>query len=108
MRCSMTWVTVSSSVRAEAPGKIAVTVIAGGAMAGYCDTGSFRIERTPAIMMMIASTHAKIGRSMKNLAMAWSSPAQGAFGLAAAGADAAGAGAAGAGAAGAGGFSAAF
>jgi hypothetical protein len=34
-------------------------------MAGYWRTGSVAIERPPAIMMMIAITHAKIGRSMK-------------------------------------------
>src|SRR5690606_33502908 len=45
-------------------------LIVGGAMAGYWETGSRRIERAPAIMIAIAITHAKIGRSMKNRAMA--------------------------------------
>ena len=38
---------------------------AGGAMSGYCSTGSDRTLPIPASMTMIASTHAKIGRSMK-------------------------------------------
>jgi hypothetical protein len=66
--CSMTWVTVSSSVLASAPGYIAVTPISVGAMAGYCATGSERMESPPASMMRRAITHAKMGRSMKNLA----------------------------------------
>src|SRR5512141_990215 len=37
-------------------------------MAGYCETGSSRIEIAPAIITMMAMTHAKMGRSMKNLA----------------------------------------
>src|SRR6266403_823831 len=40
---------------------------AGGAMLGYCATESRLIETAPASMTMIASTQAKIGRSMKNL-----------------------------------------
>ncbi len=40
----------------------------GGAMAGYWDTGSSKMASAPASMMMIAMTHAKMGRSMKNLA----------------------------------------
>jgi len=39
--------------------------IAGGAMAGYCATGKVMMEITPAIMMTIAMTHAKMGRSIK-------------------------------------------
>src|SRR5690606_33833005 len=69
MRCSITWVTVFSSVCADAPGYVALIVIAGGAIAGYCDTGSVVTESAPASMMMIAITHAKIGRSMKNRAI---------------------------------------
>src|SRR5690606_16337655 len=38
-------------------------------MAGYCDTGRFRMDRVPASMMTMAMTQAKIGRSMKNFAM---------------------------------------
>src|SRR5512138_3957927 len=68
MRCSTICVTVSSSVFAEAPGYVVVTATVGGAMAGYCDTGKDRIEIAPAIITMMAMTHAKMGRSMKNLA----------------------------------------
>src|SRR5512134_356842 len=68
MRCSITCVTVCSSVDDEAPGYVALTVIAGGAIAGYCETGSRNTELPPASMTMIAMTHAKIGRSMKNFA----------------------------------------
>src|SRR5690554_4699579 len=71
--CSMTWVTESSTALADAPGYCALIAIAGGAMAGYCDTGSFRMDSAPASMMTMAMTHAKMGRSMKNLAMVCSS-----------------------------------
>ena len=37
----------------------------GGAMSGYCATGSERIAPMPASMITIAITQAKIGRSMK-------------------------------------------
>jgi hypothetical protein len=37
----------------------------GGAMAGYCRTGRVTTETTPAIMTMMAMTHAKMGLSMK-------------------------------------------
>ena len=43
---------------------------AGGATAGYCAIGSEWIAITPAMLSPSASTQAKIGRSMKNLAMA--------------------------------------
>ncbi len=65
MRCSMTCVTPSSSVFADAPGYLAVMLIVGGAMAGYCATGSVAIASAPASMMTIAMTQAKTGRSMK-------------------------------------------
>src|ERR671925_382559 len=38
-------------------------------MSGYCSIGSAKIESAPASMMRSAMTIAKIGRSMKNLAM---------------------------------------
>src|SRR5574340_199418 len=41
-------------------------LICGGAMAGYCDTGSPRMESAPASITRMPTTHAKIGRSMKN------------------------------------------
>jgi len=39
--------------------------IAGGAMLGYCATGSVLMAKAPAIMTTIASTQANTGRSMK-------------------------------------------
>src|SRR5207237_6878323 len=57
--------TVCSSTCAEAPGYKAVTVTTGGAISGYCATGSTRIAASPAMMMNTESTAAKIGRSMK-------------------------------------------
>lgn len=38
--CSITWVTVFSTVSAEAPGKKASTAMAGGAIGGYWAMGS--------------------------------------------------------------------
>ena len=38
--CSSGVATVSASVSADAPGKVAWTVIVGGAMSGYCDSES--------------------------------------------------------------------
>src|SRR4030081_1644557 len=66
----MTWTTVSCTVCADAPGYVTVMAMEGGAMLGYCATGSFRIASIPARVMMMAMTHAKTGRSMKNLDMA--------------------------------------
>src|ERR1700761_3345761 len=40
--------------------------MAGGAMLGYCAIGSVLMANPPPSMMTIASTQAKIGRSMKN------------------------------------------
>src|SRR5512135_3138745 len=40
-------------------------VTVGGEMSGYWDTGREKLAITPASVMMIASTLAKIGRSMK-------------------------------------------
>ena len=67
--CSMTWVTVSCTVWAEAPGYTALMVICGGAIGGYWETGSVLIASRPASMTMMAITQAKIGRLMKNLGM---------------------------------------
>src|SRR5688500_6358690 len=69
MRCSITWVTVASSVAADAPGYVAMTLTPSGAIDGYCETGNFKIDSTPASITTIAITHAKIGRSMKNFAI---------------------------------------
>ena len=43
--------------------------IDGGAMLGYCAIGKLRIEIMPASMITIATTQAKIGRSMKKRAI---------------------------------------
>jgi hypothetical protein len=44
-------------------------VICGGAMGGYCETGSVLIASSPPNMTMIAITMANIGRFIKNLGM---------------------------------------
>ena len=70
----------------------------GGATDGYCDTGSLVIDTAPSTMMNKAITHAKMGRSIKNLAMGlapyFCSALAAAAGALAAGAAAAGAAAA--------------
>ena len=38
--CSMIWVTVFSTVSAEAPGYMALIAIEGGAIGGYCEIGN--------------------------------------------------------------------
>src|SRR4051812_39590947 len=43
-----------------------MTWMVGGVMAGYCATGRVKTEMTPASVMTMDSTAAKIGRSMKN------------------------------------------
>ncbi len=50
--------------------------IEGGAIVGYCSIAIDRIDNAPPSMTMIAMTIAKIGRSMKNLAMADGPPYQ--------------------------------
>src|SRR6266853_1873907 len=62
--------TVRESVSALAPGSAAVIVTVGGAISGYCATGNTWKATSPASVMMIAMTDAKIGRSMKNRDMA--------------------------------------
>src|SRR4051812_10060648 len=57
--------TVCSSVVADAPGYTACTVTTGGAISGYCATGSERIAARPASTRNSEITAAKIGRSMK-------------------------------------------
>src|SRR4249920_1242974 len=44
---------------------MAVTLTTGGAISGYCAIGNERVADRPAITMKMASTAAKIGRSMK-------------------------------------------
>src|SRR5512138_3829402 len=65
----MTWVTVSCTVWAEAPGYMALMEICGGAMGGYWETGSVLIASRPASMTIMAMTQAKIGRLIKNRGM---------------------------------------
>src|SRR5512141_3243630 len=61
--------TTLASVSAEAPGYEAATVTVGGAISGYWAIGRILAATRPAMTMMIASTLAKIGRSMKNFDM---------------------------------------
>src|SRR3546814_9565459 len=63
------WVTESSTTLADAPGYVARISTEGGATVGYIETGRVKIDSAPASMMMIAMTHAKMGRSMKKRAM---------------------------------------
>ena len=46
-----------------------VLFTAGGAMVGYWATGNCRIASAPAIIRIMASTHANIGRRIKKFAM---------------------------------------
>src|SRR5579872_2860307 len=64
--CSMGAATVSATTCALAPGYTAETSTVGGVISGYCAMGSVHSEMPPASVMMIDSTEAKIGRSMKN------------------------------------------
>src|SRR5258706_15929241 len=57
--------TVWEIVSALAPGYTVEIVIVGGEMSGYCETGRLNEAMTPASVMRIATTVAKIGRSMK-------------------------------------------
>ena len=54
--CSITCVTVFSTVFADAPGQVALIWIDGGAIVGYCAIGSVKIDSMPASMTMIAMT----------------------------------------------------
>src|SRR5690606_4986837 len=65
----MILVTDSATSLAEAPGYVAVIVMAGGATSGYCATGMLGIANSPASRMNRATTQAKIGRSIKNCGM---------------------------------------
>src|SRR5262249_48288527 len=65
--CSMGAATVSATTLALAPGYEADTTTVGGAISGYCATGSVTKATVPASTMTMDSTEAKIGRSMKNL-----------------------------------------
>src|SRR5215470_7713293 len=67
--CSIGVATVSDSTCADAPGYTARILTVGGAISGYSETGSARCMIAPAIVRMIDSTAAKIGRSMKKCEM---------------------------------------
>jgi len=56
---------VSATTWASAPGYEAETSTVGGAISGYCATGSVHMAIPPATVMMIDNTEAKIGRWMK-------------------------------------------
>src|SRR5258708_29033527 len=58
--------TVSAMVFGDAPGYWPLTTTVGGTISGYSLIGSTGIANIPAAVMMMASTVAKIGRSMKN------------------------------------------
>src|ERR1051325_11505858 len=57
--------TVSQTTCAPAPGYEVETCTVGGVICGYCSTGSDRSETMPKIIVTIAMTFAKTGRSMK-------------------------------------------
>ena len=65
--CSIGTPTVSATVRASAPGYMAVTITVGGVMSGYCDTGSDEYVSAPARTIAMAMTIENMGRLMKNL-----------------------------------------
>jgi hypothetical protein len=63
--CSMICVTLDSSVSAAAPGYEARILTEGGAMSGYCSTGSNAMPPRPPSMISMEITQASTGRSMK-------------------------------------------
>src|SRR5262249_53659200 len=63
--CSIGATTVDATTSALAPGYWPDTLMTGGAISGYCATGSRENATTPRITMTIETTAAKIGRSMK-------------------------------------------
>src|ERR1700677_3608246 len=58
--------TVSAMVLGEAPGYWPLTTTVGGTISGYSLIGNTGMARRPATVRRIASTEAKIGRSIKN------------------------------------------
>src|SRR5215475_1294256 len=64
--CSMGAATVCAMVLALAPGYAVVIVTVGGEISGYWEIGRLNDAITPASVIRIAITVAKIGRSMKN------------------------------------------
>src|SRR3954447_4645741 len=65
--CSIGSATVSTIVRAEAPGYRVVTCTVGGVTSGYCATGRENSATPPITSIRIAKTLARTGRSMKYL-----------------------------------------
>src|SRR5580704_10560995 len=63
--CSRVVMTVSAMVFGEAPGYWPLTTTVGGTISGYSLMGSAVSASKPANVMRMASTAAKIGRSMK-------------------------------------------
>src|SRR5882724_3141347 len=63
--CSSGVMTVSAIVLGEAPGYCPATTTVGGTISGYSLIGSSGIATKPATRIMIDTTDAKIGRSMK-------------------------------------------
>src|SRR3984893_7758622 len=63
--CSSGVMTVSAIVLGEAPGYWPLTTTVGGTISGYSLMGSGGMASRPATVIKIASTVAKIGRSMK-------------------------------------------
>src|SRR5665213_603964 len=63
--CSIGVTTVEATTSALAPGYWPVIVMVGGEISGYCAIGRRRNATAPRMTMMIETTDAKIGRSMK-------------------------------------------
>src|ERR1700720_184690 len=61
----MGWATVASTTSASAPGYRVVTETCGGTIWANCATGIWKIASRPARVMMIETTNASRGRSMK-------------------------------------------
>ena len=61
MFCSMTCVTVWSTVVGEAPAYRVLIWMEGEATSGYCEIGRVKMASTPKSMVTMASTHAKMG-----------------------------------------------
>ena len=80
--CSIGVTTVAATTSALAPGYWPVTLMIGGAISGYCATGSRENDTPPRITNTIETTAAKIGRSMKKCEMriCWPQPALASFG----------------------------
>src|SRR5512134_392531 len=68
--------TACATVAASAPGKLAVTLTVGGAIGGYCSTGSPTRAATPASVTTIDRTLAKIGRRMQKSEITGRAPGQ--------------------------------